>query len=405
MISLCPCCNEQTTSIFSRLLPRSSAFLYKKTEQFTEETNFHLMICNNCGHGYNLDQLDSPNRNPIYSSDTYSVKRSVSTKMSKILKDVTTIIDRKVSSTYPAREKTSVLEIACGSGEVASNLAHLGYKVTTLDPSVDFDPTVNFAHNKRFLDEDFTKRKGETFDVIIARHFLEHVPDIEEVISRAVRLLKRRGLIYLEVPNFKIIYSNCQYYDLFIDHIHYFTLDSISHLLNSHGFTIVDSIKIQDQQHIGVFARIDKAMAYASQKNNDRYLIKQKVIRQKSKPTKTFFSENPIISFEKRISSKFKRLMSLLEGKKIGLYGAGAQSTTFVSWLSPKVRSDIVYVWDKDMSKTGKFLPYVPAPISNLEPNHLSKVDLVVNTAILYRKEIQKAVKSFNKKVMYLDIY
>jgi hypothetical protein len=87
---------------------------------------------------------------------------------------------------------------------------------------------------------------------------LEHVSDVHGVLGKIRRLLKREGLLFIEVPN-----CNDEYYSLDtgdIPHIHFFTKESLCGLLDQHGFktltvdeyglTCSDDLKIRlDRNH------------------------------------------------------------------------------------------------------------------------------------------------------------
>ena len=80
------------------------------------------------------------------------------------------------------------------------------------------------------------------FDIVTFWHFLEHVVDPQITIKRASDILRRKGKIYLELPNVDSltwkIFGN--YYDLLRipEHTFYFSQKSLRILFKNHGFKV-----------------------------------------------------------------------------------------------------------------------------------------------------------------------
>jgi SAM-dependent methyltransferase len=87
----------------------------------------------------------------------------------------------------PAR----VLEVGCGSGELAVALAAAGYDVTAIKPEAPDGPIF-----RRVRLEEFSDAGG--FDAVVASTSLHHVADLEGAVDRLAELLRRGGLLVLE---------------------------------------------------------------------------------------------------------------------------------------------------------------------------------------------------------------
>jgi 2-polyprenyl-6-hydroxyphenyl methylase/3-demethylubiquinone-9 3-methyltransferase len=102
----------------------------------------------------------------------------------------------------------SVLDLGCGGGFVAEELARRGAHVTGLDPSA---PLLNVARNhaaKSSLKIDYKLGSGEkipaddaSFDVVVCVDVLEHVEDLEQVLSEVRRVLKPDGWFVYDTIN------------------------------------------------------------------------------------------------------------------------------------------------------------------------------------------------------------
>jgi SAM-dependent methyltransferase len=87
----------------------------------------------------------------------------------------------------PAR----VLEVGCGSGELATALADGGYDVLAIDPDA---PKGLLFRRTRIEDFDST----ETFDAVIAQLSLHHVTDLGVALDKVVDVLSGEGRVVID---------------------------------------------------------------------------------------------------------------------------------------------------------------------------------------------------------------
>ena len=103
----------------------------------------------------------------------------------------------------------SVLDLGCGGGLLAEAMTEKGARVTGLDASntsievarwhqrqtgKEIEYVVNTA-------EQFAQHKQTAFDVITCMELLEHVPDVESLISACSKMLKPGGHLILSTIN------------------------------------------------------------------------------------------------------------------------------------------------------------------------------------------------------------
>ena len=87
----------------------------------------------------------------------------------------------------PAR----VLEVGCGEGELATQLADAGYDVLAIDPEAPDGPLFRQA---RIEDFDST----DTFDAVVAQLSLHHVGDLAVALDKVVDLLAPEGRLVID---------------------------------------------------------------------------------------------------------------------------------------------------------------------------------------------------------------
>ena len=118
------------------------------------------------------------------------------------------------SAQSPARQRSSqvrglrALDIGCGGGFLAEEFAALGCRVVGVDPSPVSIAAARGHAAARGLDIDYRVGPGERlpvpdsgFDLAYCCDVLEHVSDLDRVVSEAARVLKPDGLYLFDTIN------------------------------------------------------------------------------------------------------------------------------------------------------------------------------------------------------------
>ena len=81
------------------------------------------------------------------------------------------------------------------------------------------------------------KENGKS-DIIFARNVVPHVKEIHSVISGMSTLLKANGVGIIEFHNAGLVLEELHYDYIYHEHLFYYTLKTISGLINRHGLYI-----------------------------------------------------------------------------------------------------------------------------------------------------------------------
>jgi 2-polyprenyl-6-hydroxyphenyl methylase/3-demethylubiquinone-9 3-methyltransferase len=100
----------------------------------------------------------------------------------------------------------TVLDLGCGAGLLTNALAVGGHEVTGVDLSINSlreaelrDATRSVKYLYRSAEQ--LPFKSETFDVVCAMDFLEHIPSPQLIVQEASRVLKKGGLFFFHTFN------------------------------------------------------------------------------------------------------------------------------------------------------------------------------------------------------------
>jgi len=137
------------------------------------------------------------------------------------------------------RRDFNMLDVGCGTGWISRIWADSGASVTGLEPS-DNRAAIARKRGLRVLQcyvEDLDI--DERFDLIVARHVIEHIENPRVMLKNLASRLSNDGLLLLVVPNIDCIgrkVFDADWNWVLPWHCSFFSPHSLLHLLNSCGF-------------------------------------------------------------------------------------------------------------------------------------------------------------------------
>jgi 2-polyprenyl-3-methyl-5-hydroxy-6-metoxy-1,4-benzoquinol methylase len=267
---------------------------------------------------------------------------------------------------YNLRDK-KVLEVGCGDGNFLNILRASGVKAYGNEPSTPFRELAlkkGLNVDDKFVNENY-KHADIPFDAVISREVMEHVPAPVEFLRNIRKLLKPEGHILIEVPNFEKAIRELRYYDMFPDHLSYFTKESLTAAMLLSGYSNVE-----------IFYGMEDEFIYAIAKNRS-------------------LSSSMLIKAKNSIQSEFEKLFN--EYNYIVVWGAGGKGISALGSLNDS--SKIKYIVDSDPYKQGRYIPsagiLVKSPEDLFDDN---EVELIVLTNLAYTDEILNILKQNNFK-------
>ncbi|OGY12671.1 MAG: hypothetical protein A3A58_00210 [Candidatus Blackburnbacteria bacterium RIFCSPLOWO2_01_FULL_41_27] len=139
-----------------------------------------------------------------------------------------------------------ILEVGSSVGTLLSLFKDEGWEVLGVEPS-RFAAKQATGRGIPTKETTFEKTTliGNSFDVVIFNHVLEHVEDPSRVLNKTCKVLKKDGLVLVDVPNFgslnSRIWGTKWGYLYPSEHKWHFTKDSLSRLMSQSGFDVAYS--------------------------------------------------------------------------------------------------------------------------------------------------------------------
>ncbi len=137
------------------------------------------------------------------------------------------------------------LDIGCGNGELIRNMNSFGWSFEGVEFNSDAVNACRSIGIKVFHgnlhDAAF---EDNCFDLITARHLIEHIPDPNAFMQEVSRILKRGGSLVIETPNSKALGRKWFRTNWFADevprHLVLYCSTNLNQLMQTHGFQLVN---------------------------------------------------------------------------------------------------------------------------------------------------------------------
>lgn len=162
-------------------------------------------------------------------------------------------------------KNANILDIGCAAGALLKQFANDGNKIFGFEPdkamfSKSQENLGTFSHiwNSAF---NVDLVKAYKFDLIMASHVLEHVPDPIQFLKDLIPLLSDKGIIFIEVPNEspESVYEQTRQCVKGLMHLWFFQLKSLVQMIDVAGGVLVRSAtygpKIKYFSHLPISQR------------------------------------------------------------------------------------------------------------------------------------------------------
>ena len=335
----CPSClNQDHLEIFYQIknTPIHQNQIYDTLESAVncKRGNISLTFCHNCGMAFN-SQFES---GLLEYGEQYNNKQSASEYFRTYLNDTVDLLVHK----YEIFNKR-ILDVGCGNGEflellsMKSHSRGIGFDPSYMGP----DHTSNAQFVSDYLTEIYSPIKA---DVLILRHVLEHIDKPNQFLSSILHYLdvERDCKIIIEVPDFNWIADHGAYWDIFYEHINYFSKQSLGNLLESIGLDLIDLYNTFEGQYMIAIASFHPDIIN-KEETKRAYPVDLSIIDQ----------------FRRNIELKNKEIGDIVnrvgEETPFTVWGAAAKGITFINCLAEGVRARIPFLIDMNAAKQGKY--------------------------------------------------
>lgn len=270
------------------------------------------------------------------------------------------------------RNPARVLEIGCGQGGLLETLLTLGpgrVEAVGYDPAWRDRPLAPGLHIAKAA-FGAAEQRGR-FDLVYARHALEHVEAPLALLQAMAAALAEGGRLCLEVPDLAWSLAQQQMQDFCYEHCNYFTRSSLTELCRRAGLNLLHLETMFAGQYLWAEAVVpDEAGAMSVPTLPDPI--------------------PPVIDAE--FFGRWRaRLAELAAAGAVALWGAGAKGVTFATELDPQGER-IACLIDVNPMKQGRFTPCSGHPVLSPEAAGRLEIRTIIVMNPNYHQEIAAAV-------------
>ena len=155
---------------------------------------------------------------------------------------------REFITTY-VKAAGRLLDIGCGDGTFARNMAQAGWDAVGLDPAIKMPSLESFPSGSLSLRGDLIEnlQAGDKFDLITLWDVVEHVEKPDQLILIAVSRLAPDGILIVETGNYQCaarVQSDRKWWNYQVDHRWYLAPPQLRTMLGAAG---LDRIELADR--------------------------------------------------------------------------------------------------------------------------------------------------------------
>ncbi|GBU22824.1 hypothetical protein R80B4_02736 [Fibrobacteres bacterium R8-0-B4] len=258
-----------------------------------------------------------------------------------------------------------IIEIGCGSGENLRILKESGaepYGLEYSEKSVLTAKSMGLSVYQGFVDSSGYKIGDTLFDGFYTFSYLEHLPNPAETLKGVYNNLSDGAYGIVEVPNMDMFVKEGVFYEFMLDHLFYFTKDTLCTLLRLSGFDVLSCGTVWHDYIISAVVKKNKTLDLSYMEELRAGIISQ---------------------IDAYIGSR--------EPRGVAVWGASHQAFFIMAMLNKA--KNIKYVVDSAEFKQGRYTPVSHVPIVPPDKIASDPVNAIIVMAGSYSDEVASLIR------------
>jgi nucleoside-diphosphate-sugar epimerase/quercetin dioxygenase-like cupin family protein len=295
------------------------------------------------------------------------------------------------------KDSSQIIDIGSNDGIALKPFKDLGFKnILGIEPAKNLAEIANNSGIKTiqgFLNKDLIRKINERADLVLASNVFAHADDIKSMSECFFSLLKKDGVLVIEVQYLLSTLLDCTFDNIYHEHVNYWSVLSLNNFFNKQDAKLFKVEKINT--HGGsIRAFITKDKNKKTDKSVQDFLNKEKELGlDKFKIYEEFSKKvNQIKNNVKKNITDLK-----ISKKTIVGYGSPAKATTALNFYN--ISKEIDFIIEDNSLKQEKFLPGVKIPIKS-KKFLKDKPDYLLVLAWNFFEDIKKNNKDLAKNII-----
>ena len=290
------------------------------------------------------------------------------------------------------KENDLIIEIASNDGTFLKPFIKDGFKkVLGVDPAQNISEianknnikTINDYWSKDFADN-LQKEHGSA-KLVFARNVIPHVSKLNSVVSGVESVLDENGVGVFEIHDANIIFNELHYDSVYHEHLCYFTLKSITYLLNK--FNLYPFEIKRSPISGGSFV-----IYFSKKKKPQSKTLELEISKEEKNKINDASSWIEFATKVKKHKEEMTSIISSFSKKKIIGFGSSARSQTFLNFCGFD-QNNLDLIIDNNPFKQNLYSPGTNIKIVNFQTGIKSKPDAIFILAWNFKDEIIKECK------------
>jgi SAM-dependent methyltransferase len=283
-----------------------------------------------------------------------------------------------------------IVEIGCSTGLMLSFLKEKGFKnLLGIDPSPSCADTV---HNLYKIPVNVNTISNLEFkegsaDLIILIGVLEHIYDLNSSLEKLYKYLSPEGLVYIAVPDASQYYNgtDAPFQEFSLEHINFFGDQSLTNLMQKHGFEKKCSVQSQIEFNIKTFTPMLQSL-----------FVKNEFLNKKrTKDSETVMNLIQYINKSKYQDLELQEKIDYVVSSPIPIiiWGTGTQLLRMMETTKLKEANIKAFV-DSNPKYTGEKIFNVEI----IKPENLvSRTETILISSRVYQEDIENQIRTILK--------
>jgi SAM-dependent methyltransferase len=209
--------------------------------------------CSLCGHFLSVTSIDLDELySGAYVDATYSADGIASTyeRIMSLPPERSDNLQRVARITQRLGDRGKLLDVGSGLAVFPARMQEAGWDCTALDPDPRAVEHARTAAAVEAVCADFMQAGGlGSFDLVTLNKVLEHVPEPVTMLARVREFVAANGRVYIELPDGEAAATDPDgpnREEFFIEHLHVFSMSSMSLLADRAGLTTLHAERIRE---------------------------------------------------------------------------------------------------------------------------------------------------------------
>lgn len=380
----CRLCKSKNLKLFLDLGHHPPSDQFIKEDKINKSVKYYplkVLSCTKCG----FKQLNYVVDPKVLYQDDYPYESSLTKDGNYHFKEFAKSCKKRFSLT----KKDTVLDVGSNVGNLLSHFKNTGVKILGVDPAKNICKiansrgikTINSFFNKSICKK--IKKKNNQIKIITGSNVFAHIDDLENFFDCIQILIKKDGVLIIEVPYFLNLIKKLEYDTIYHEHLSYITIIPLINFLKKRNFEIFD-VEEKDIHGGSIRIFISYKNRYPKSKNLKKMLVKEKKAKLNSMKN--------LLNFSEKVKKNRLDLVNLLiklkaRNKTIVVLSTPAKGMTLLNYCKiDKVFVD--FATEKSKLKINRYTPGVNIKVFSDKKILKKKPDYALILAWNFYKEI-----------------